>query len=466
MGTLVFAFCGFFVSGADAKLYNNASQVVLLRHGNRTVMTMSNNYKGPTEDFAMVVPVPVVLQKEQVKTLAPNVFDHIDQLSAPRLVEYWERDPCEPEAYPEEKVMKKGKVAGAPRREAAGDAELGVKIEAKFEVGEYQILILSAKEAGGLDTWLHQHKYKIPEGAAGALAPYIREQMKFFVAKVNIQKVKHDENGLVVLSPLRFDFEASELRLPVRLGLLNAESKQDLIVYVLSQNSRYEVANYRTVAIPTNLDVLDEVRHSFAQFYAELFDATLKQYGGRAVVTEYAWDTGSCDPCPTPPLGPSEIATLGGDVAFGMGQQEKEEPVFRGRRPGGGGFMRMILTRLHTRYDKQTLSDDLVFKEAPPMMGGREGVQQTVVGQGAYANNFQARYIIRHYWQGKVACEHPVWGRWGGPPGTPAWQTSQPPAAAARNLANTPRGKVTLKKVVATPVPGLGLAGIHRPEHK
>src|SRR5438876_11997230 len=86
------AFCGFFVSGADAKLYNNASQVVLMRHGNHTVMTLSNNYKGPPEDFAMVVPVPVVLQKENVKTLQPSVFDHIDQLSAPRLVEYWERD--------------------------------------------------------------------------------------------------------------------------------------------------------------------------------------------------------------------------------------------------------------------------------------------------------------------------------------------------------------------------------------
>src|ERR1051325_9510166 len=88
------AFCGFFVSGADAKLYNNASQVVLMRKGNRTVMTMSNNYKGPTENFAMVVPVPVVLKKEDVKTLPADVFQHIDALSAPRLVEYWEQDPC------------------------------------------------------------------------------------------------------------------------------------------------------------------------------------------------------------------------------------------------------------------------------------------------------------------------------------------------------------------------------------
>ena len=57
-------------------------------------MTMSNNYKGPPEDFAMVVPVPVVLKKEQVKTLKPEVFKAVDTMSAPRLVEYWERDPC------------------------------------------------------------------------------------------------------------------------------------------------------------------------------------------------------------------------------------------------------------------------------------------------------------------------------------------------------------------------------------
>ena len=65
-----------------------------MRKGNRTVMSMSNNYQGPLEDFAMVVPVPVILKKENVKTLPSNVFNKIDKLSAPRLVEYWEKDPC------------------------------------------------------------------------------------------------------------------------------------------------------------------------------------------------------------------------------------------------------------------------------------------------------------------------------------------------------------------------------------
>src|SRR5215218_11176793 len=77
------AFCGFYVSGADAKLFNNATQVVLMREETRTVLSMQNNYQGPPSDFAMVVPVPVVLQKENVKTLARELFDHIDQLDAP-----------------------------------------------------------------------------------------------------------------------------------------------------------------------------------------------------------------------------------------------------------------------------------------------------------------------------------------------------------------------------------------------
>jgi len=93
------AFCGFFVSGANASLYNNATMVVLMREGTRTVLSMQNNYQGPPEDFAMVVPVPVVLQEDNVKTLPREIFGRIDDLASPRLVEYWEVDPCEPQGY-------------------------------------------------------------------------------------------------------------------------------------------------------------------------------------------------------------------------------------------------------------------------------------------------------------------------------------------------------------------------------
>ncbi len=88
------AFCGFYVSGADAKLFNNATLVVLMREGTRTVLSMQNAYQGPPQNFAMVVPVPVVLEEANVKTLPREIFARVDQLAAPRLVEYWEQDPC------------------------------------------------------------------------------------------------------------------------------------------------------------------------------------------------------------------------------------------------------------------------------------------------------------------------------------------------------------------------------------
>src|SRR3954471_19043685 len=88
------AFCGFYVSGSGEKMFNDATQVVLVRDGTRTVLSMQNDYKGPLEDFAMVVPVPVVLHDGDVKTLPNDVFQHVDTLGSPRLVEYWEQDPC------------------------------------------------------------------------------------------------------------------------------------------------------------------------------------------------------------------------------------------------------------------------------------------------------------------------------------------------------------------------------------
>jgi len=444
VGARAEAFCGFFVSGADQALYNRASHVVLLRKGQRTVMTMSNDYKGPVEDFAMVVPVPVVLKKAQVKTLRSDVFRHVDELTAPRLVEYWEQDPCGGGGYGfgRGRMMKPSAKAAMGAGAAVDDAKYGVKVEARFTSGEYEVVILSAEESGGLERWLLDNKYKIPSGAAAALAPYVRDQMKFFVARVNVKKVKFDAQQRALLSPLQFSFEAQELRLPVRLGLLNAEDKQDLIVYLLHPSKRFEVANYPNVTIPTNLEVVNGVKKTFGAFYAELFDRTLAKAGGKAVVTEYAWDTGSCDPCPGPPLDESDLETLGA------------------ARVGGSDTGSWVVTRLHARYDKQALGEDLVFRFAPPLEGGRAERDDgggPIAGKRGSENNFQGRYIIRHYWAKKPTCDNPQRGMWGGPP-----DGREERFSTARDLASVPRGTLQLEAHVKSKVPTLGLAGLGR----
>jgi hypothetical protein len=225
-----------------------------------------------------------------------------------------------------------------------------------------------------------------------------------------------------------------------------------LIVYILHPDKRFEVANYPNVFIPTNLEVADEVRKNYAAFYAELFDATLAHANGKAVVTEYSWQTSSCDPCPVPPLQASDLVTLGADVAAPKQEQQQNY--------GGGyygDFASWVLTRLHTRYDKSTLTEDLIFREAKPVIGGRanwDGTSGDAGAQPASENNFQGRYIIRHYWTGPVRCDHPNYNSWGGPP-----NGGEPGPVAAKGLASAARGKVDLRKSVNSPVPTLGIAG-------
>ena len=452
------AFCGFYVAGADAKLYNNATMVVMMRDGTRTALAMQNNYQGPPENFAMVVPVPVVLGEDDVKTLERAVFDRVDQLAAPRLVEYWEQDPCyEP---PREKYKRsRGDMKMAPTsmvQESAAPDDYGVTIEAEFTVGEYEIVILGAEDSTGLDRWLRDNGYSIPEGAAPVLEPYVQSGMKFFVAKVDVSKVSFNEQGQAALSPLRFHYDTDQFSLPVRLGLINSNGDQDLIVHILGKQKRYEVANYENVTIPTNIEVKNEVRERFGQFYASLYDHTLEQ-NPQAIVTEYAWAASSCDPCPVPSLSGQELRVLGADVLPSMSPYFDPQGNLIDEWSVASEF---TLTRLHARYDKASLGEDLVFQEAPPIVGGREFLQDNgVLERGSRpseygGDNFQARYIIRHYWDGPVTCSNPQFGIWGGPPGH-----GQSELEVARDLAFVKRDAKLDDFVTAAAHTELGLPG-------
>jgi MYXO-CTERM domain-containing protein len=381
-----------------------------------------------------------------VKTLPREVFDRVDTLAAPRLVEYWEVDPC----YVEPPYDKMAMPSSAPMVEGAapgGGGNHGVKIEAQFSVAEYDIVVLSAKDSNGLETWLHENKYKIPDGAELLLRPYVAEGSKFFVAKVDPKKVAF-KGDQAILSPLRFHYDTDEFRLPVRLGLINSGGTQDLIVHIVARNQRYEVANYKNVTIPTNINVGEDIRGvGFARFYAALFDATLEK-NPKAVVTEYSWAANSCDPCPNDPLSGQELMTLGADVLPGLSPDEIQ---------WGYGF---VLTRLHARYGKESLGEDLVFKAAAPIVGGREFVtgEQGKLEEGSRPdsnNNFQGRYAIRHPWEGKIACEKPIRGRWGGP--WPSVANAPGGPSSAKDLAFAPRGGVELAKLVKQDVPEIGL---------
>ena len=468
------AFCGFYIDTGGGDMFADATQVVLMRDGTRTVMSMQNTYQGPLQDFALVIPVPTVLKKGDVKTLPKSLFQKVNAMGAPRLVEYWEVDPC---WIPEAQSID----ARSFSQHAKEDPKnYGVKIESQFDVDEYKIIILSAKDSTGLDAYLRASHYKIPEGAAPLLRPYVETGSKFFVAKVDPKKVKF-ENGRAVLSPLRVVYDSEELTLPIRLGLANSAGVQDLIVSILAP-ARYDVANYPNAFVPTNIDVKDEVRTQFGEFYAALFDRTVQQHPG-AVITEYAWNARGCDPCPGPALADEDFIALGEDTfpKLPVPPPPPPRPPPPPPKPGdepeidmeneieieeGPPVREFVLTRLHARYGATGAPKDLVFRVAAPIEGGGErrysSADKPGLDRGARSsstNRFQARYIIRHPWTKPMACEKPRRGMWGAnPDGEPhQWSRRRIALTAAVDAASAPRGKLALHELVAMDIPELAI---------
>ena len=365
----LWGFCGFYVAKADSKLYNEASQVVLVRDGDRTVMTMASDFKGELKEFAVVIPVPTFLKREQIHVGDKALVEHIDAYSAPRLVEYFDENPCQLTRYERMRPMSAA-APTAPRQMADAAKSVGVVIEARYTVGEYDILILSAQQSSGLETWLRENGYRIPAGASAVLASYIKQNMRFFVAKVNV--TEQSRLGFSYLRPLQVAYESPKFMLPIRLGMVNASGAQDLIVYALTRKGRIETTNYRTVKLPSDMELPVYLKEpgEFGTFYKAMFSHQLEREERRVLFLEYAWDMKWCDPCAAAPLTSNELRRLG---VFWADEASGAPPD-------------AFLTRLHVRYDNAHFPEDLVFQETADRV------------------NFQGRYVLRHAWTGADSC--------------------------------------------------------------
>jgi hypothetical protein len=376
------AFCGFYVAKADANLFNKASKVVVARRGEQTAVTMASDYQGDPKEFALVIPVPTVVIKEQIKVLDSALVDHLDAYSAPRLVEYFDPDPCKiREKYDVTSALNMLFLSGSTIAHARA-AALGVKIEAEYTVGEYDILILSAVQSDGLATWLTESGYHIPAGAAPVLGSYIKQNMKFFVARVNLQE--QAKLGYHFLRPIQVTYATEKFMLPIRLGTVNASGPQDMIVLMLSEKGRVEPTNYRTTRIPSNAEIPIYTKAEFGSFYRAVFDTQVTRDDMSVVYLEYAWNMGWCDPCAADPVPNDKLAALGASWVDQAASPQPPGSAAIGRRPMQG--VNVFLTRLHVRYDAAHFPEDLMFQETTDR------------------SNFQGRFVLRHPFTGPIAC--------------------------------------------------------------
>ncbi|HEY4157852.1 MAG TPA: DUF2330 domain-containing protein [Polyangiaceae bacterium] len=505
------AFPGFLTSKKPADLKVHSTQVVVLKKGALTAVTVMPDYEGPIEPFALVLVVPSDVTEQRVTTLKRDFVDRIDQISAPRFHEFWEQDPCDPGPLEQEweRVLKAdpngGFLGGGPSPGGGPKVakELSMDVKAKQKEGEYTFSLVGKDES--IASFLKGKGYVVPDGAEAAVAPYVQAGNRLVLAQVDSNRIELVGGERAQLSPIRFWTEQPYDTIPDRVGLLNAPAapdKQELLVYVLDPEQRYEVKNYKNLFPPTNIEVDFAVKERVGEFYAALQDMILAKNPG-SFLLEYAWHGDGCgQPCATDPIDISELLSLGADV-FEQSvpadeknpkppeRSKEEEDAFKdtlkdlkpkekkakikadkedretvAARKALVARHKYILSRMHYRYDAAALpSDPKIGPAAGALEGGiwvPEGKDHTVSTETkpATVSKFQTRYNNFHPWVPVIQCPNPDRYKWGK---SPRDYRGLRKTWIAEDLTRKSRTQIKPAEVVKTAIPWLGLTGAAQP---
>lgn len=311
------AFCGTFVGDPGATMTNDASQVVIARYDQTTVLTVIMDYEGSATDFGILLPIPEVVTADQVGSIDRSLVQWISDFSTPRQITYTCDDIfATTELAPSGCELGFGCASADNSLGFGGDAaDTGlsdVTVEAQFTEYGYDFAVLSATEADGLQAWLDGNGYAIPAGGEDILQSYIDAGVYFLAVKVNLDQVEQVDGWL---PPIQLRYSSPSLSLPIRIGTISAAGAQEVVVYTLTPVGEGEVSITNYPELPVEQECMWS-GDDFGSFYTDSVERAHAE-AGAGWMREYSWDlipvvgTGyHCDPCTADPAAPTSDGTF------------------------------------------------------------------------------------------------------------------------------------------------------------
>ena len=331
------AFCGTYAGSAGSTPTNHASQVILVREGKRTTITMANDVTTVGTGLSVLIPVPGDVDPADVKLVDVGLMERVDKYAAPRLVEYT----CD-DLYGNKGVgcacagdIAKQLLARFAYENLPGFLESTGLADATVE---YEVLSPSSMDdLTGASTMLGRE-------ISPAASPLVQEQIdagsSFISVKVDLREAGI---GALWLPPIQFSYESDNMVLPIKLGTASSTGEQDVILHVITTAGKGQVSISSYPEMSTDAECMwdQEGLQSFSGFWDQKVEEAFLTSGGEAAfMTEYVWGPTACDPCTgSGPLDASVLKDLGfqGDPA------------------------QSTLTRLHVRYQASAVEGDLML---------------------------------------------------------------------------------------------------------
>jgi hypothetical protein len=311
-------------------------RAIIMRCGDRTLMTLSTGYTGNGDGFAWLIPTPVPPAAADVReagTRGEQAFDTLDAITSVKVLRGRAAD---------------GSVSGV--RGASPDAgspqktEPLVEVHARFTLAHYEVSILGSTSSRALLGWLQGNGYAVNLEAQSVLDAYIAQRWSFVAVRLrpDVKRLYRNE----FLPPIAIGYDSERFVFPLRISSVSTAGIARITLYLIAE-STVSAANAATVPLRF-VRSLDAGESPEAYVEAGMRESA----GGRnlALLWSGAYDADTAFVLQDP-MGWSWYEA---DDFF----LDAVEPFFhRGQPPTGG----IYLTRLEARMDPSAMTEDIVF---------------------------------------------------------------------------------------------------------
>lgn len=312
--------CGGFFCGQQP-VDQQAERIVFAMGETGTTMIVQIAYAGRPDEFAWVLPIAGVPDRESLGTFPAAAIQALDVNTAPMFFR-----PDDPECGG---VLLDG--GGGP------ESTPGVTVHIAQTVGPYDVAVVEAETADPLFAWLDEHGYRLGERMRPVVATYVDEGMNLLALRLSPDAETRD------IEPFRMTLPPGPPSIPIRLTAIASEPEMGLLVFLLG-DGRWGPANWSELEIdPASLRYASYTWPAETDWLVRVArDAD--EEGGRAWVTEMAG--------PTAPLRDQVSAAMPAD-----GEQAEARDALLdllGAHP--------YLTRLYARLSPDEMTLDPVFR--------------------------------------------------------------------------------------------------------
>ena len=258
--------CGGFFC-IDTPVDQNAERIIFTQNGDGTVSAyVQIEYTGAAPDFSWILPLPDVIDAEDVEVPedAMAAFRELEVATDPVFI-----PPPRPEC--------------ADFISVAMAAPIGsVEVFASGEVGPYGFDVVGSEDPDALVSWLRDNGYRVTEAMEPLIDLYVEEQFVFLAMKLR------PDQGAQDVEPVKVTYPSSQPMIPLRLTAVAANPDMAVMVWIYADVQAVPV-NYGKIGIDN--EELVFFGRGGSSNYRQLMGQKADEMEGQAFITEYAAPT-------------------------------------------------------------------------------------------------------------------------------------------------------------------------------